>query len=419
MSDSDNQTLAVRERELNASSLIAKGVRHQFERVLNAFREGQLTLTWPDGSTEVYGQRLEQTSLSANVRLHSFQPIRRLITDGRTGFAESYIRGEWSTDNLSALFALIMVNEKSIKPATKGARLSRVLNSLQHWRKRNSPKGSQRNIAYHYDLGNAFYRQWLDNSMSYSSALYHSAEESLEQAQQNKLERIALMLSPDQNASVLEVGCGWGSLARHLAENTGAQVHGISLSSEQLQYANENNLVSNTKETHAAGRTSFEYIDYRDVTGKFDHIVSIEMFEAVGQQYWETYFNKLASMLESGGTAVIQTITLLEERFDAYRAGPDFIQRYIFPGGMLPTKTLLAQHLLKAGFALEQQYWFGDSYARTLAAWRSRFEQASRDIKSLDFDDRFMRMWRYYLVYCETGFNIGSTDVGLLKIRKM
>jgi len=329
------------------------------------------------------------------------------------------MRGEWDTEHLPNLFSLIMRNDQRIRPATQGGRFSRWVNLWQHWTNRNSHSGSQRNIAFHYDLGNAFYRLWLDDSMSYSSALYLSDTDTLASAQKNKMNRISDLLAMSSGAKVLEIGCGWGGLARQLATDSGVDVTGVSLSSEQLEYAREHNRVDGVKGADRNSRTRFEYKDYRDIKGKFDHIVSIEMFEAVGEQYWDTYFNKLHELLESGGTAVIQSITINENRFDDYRSRPDFIQRYIFPGGMLPTKALLAEHVQRAGFKLEQSQWFGDSYARTLSAWCERFEKVSNDVLTMNFDERFVRMWRYYLVYCQTGFNIGRTDVGLLKLRKL
>lgn len=419
MADVENRTMVAEGHSNALGAVVTKKIKQRFERVLAGFQDGQLTLTWPDGTSGVYGQRSDQAEHNASVVLHSYAPLRRLITDGQLGFAESYMQGEWSTDHLPNLFSLIMRNDQHIAPATEGGRLARVVNLWQHWTKRNSAGGSKRNIAFHYDLGNDFYKLWLDQSMSYSSALYLSGDETLEQAQQNKINRITELLAPEPNSTVLEIGCGWGALANELSHKSKANVTGISLSEQQLEYANANNETADINVSAVTGSRSFEYCDYRDVKGKFDHIVSIEMFEAVGQQYWDAYFNKLAELLDSGGTAVIQTITILEDRFEAYRSSPDFIQRYIFPGGMLPTKALLAEHCEKAGFVLEQQHWFGESYAKTLAVWRTRFEQVSKDVLTLNFDDRFIRMWRYYLVYCETGFDIGRTDVGLIKIRKM
>ncbi len=419
MADVDNQSLTRAGRENSVSAVVTKSIKHRFEQVLHGFQDGQLSLTWPDGLTNVYGQRSERTEQNANVVLHSYQPLRRLITEGQIGFAESYMRGEWDTDDLPHLFSLIMRNEHRIGPATRGGLLARLLNHWQHWTNRNSHKGSQRNIAFHYDLGNDFYKLWLDESMSYSSGIYENDNNSLQQAQQNKINRVGELLALEKGATVLEIGCGWGTLAQQLASRFDTDVTGVSLSAEQLDYARKNNFIAQSNDQDKSAQTRFEHTDYRDVTGKFDHVVSIEMFEAVGEKYWDTYFNKLADVLHTGGTAVIQTITMREDRFDAYRTRPDFIQKYIFPGGMLPTKTRLLEQFKKAGFELEEQHWFGKSYEKTLRDWRLRFEQVSNDVRSLDFDQRFLRMWRYYLVYCETGFSIGHTNVGLLKIRKV
>ncbi len=419
MAEVENQSLVRNSAGSSVRFAVTKRIKYRFEQVLHGFQDGQLSLTWPDGITNVYGKRSEYAEQNANVVLHSYQPLRRLITDGQIGFAESYMRGEWDTEHLANLFSLIMRNDQRIRPATRGGRLFLLANLWQHWTNRNSHSGSKRNIAFHYDLGNAFYRLWLDRSMSYSSALYHSDTESLDSAQQNKLNRVSELLGMSSGSRVLEIGCGWGGLARQLATNSGVDVIGVSLSTEQLEYAREHNSVGSSNSTLESSRTRFEYKDYRDIKGKFDHIVSIEMFEAVGEQYWDTYFNKLNELLETGGTAVIQSITIAEDRFDDYRSRPDFIQRYIFPGGMLPTKSRLLEHVERAGLKLEQSQWFGESYARTLSSWCERFEKVSKEVLSMNFDERFVRMWRYYLVYCETGFNIGRTDVGLLKLRKL
>ena len=419
MAEVENQSPVRKCAGSTVSAAVTKSIRYRFEQVLHGFQDGQLLLTWPDGMTHVYGQRSDCAEHNADVVLRSYQPLRRLITDGQIGFAESYMRGEWDTENLANLFSLIMRNDQRIRPATQGARLFRLVNLWQHWTNRNSHSGSQRNIAFHYDLGNAFYRLWLDSTMSYSSALFKSDNESLSSAQQNKFDKISELLAMSSGSKVLDIGCGWGSLAHQLATDAGVDVTGVSLSSEQLEYAREHNFVDGSTGHSENCRTRFEYKDYRDVKGKFDHIVSIEMFEAVGERYWETYFDKLNELLESGGTAVVQSITIAEDRFNEYRSRPDFIQRYIFPGGMLPTKSLLLEHVERVGLKLEHSQWFGDSYARTLSLWRKQFEKMSKEVLSMNFDERFVRMWRYYLVYCETGFNIGRTNVGLLKLRKL
>ena len=390
--------------------LLGAVIGRRFDHALDGIRDGQLMLTWPDGHVTVHGERHRDSDPSVNVTLHNLNPLRRLMLGGEIGFAESFLQGEWTTDSLTDLFDLIVRNEHHMAHAVTGTWLARGLNLLSHRKNRNSKSGSQRNIAYHYDLGNTFYRLWLDKSMSYSSALYAYSEQSLADAQDNKMQRVVELLQPPADTRVLEIGCGWGAMARRLATERDCNVTGISLSSEQLQYAREHHAVPT--------RTEFRHQDYRDVGGRYDHVVSIEMFEAVGIQYWPRYFARLADLLESGGTAVLQVITILESRFDAYSRTPDYIQRYIFPGGMLPTKTRLAELVNDSGLTLESTEWFGSSYARTLAAWYERFDLAAREVRAEGFDERFLRMWRYYLAYCESGFRSGTTDVGLLLIRK-
>jgi cyclopropane-fatty-acyl-phospholipid synthase len=411
MSNADNQTANSPHPGSGAGGLFKSYVFGRFARVLNGFRDGQLTIVWPNGQSNDYGTPSEKANSNATIELHNYKPIRSVISEGQLGFAESYLNGDWSTDSLENLFSLFMRNEIHVQPKMPGGRLSQYVNALRHRLRKNSEAGSKKNIAYHYDLGNDFYKRWLDETMSYSSGLYLNDSDTLHQAQLNKQQRVIDLLDAQQNSRMLEIGCGWGSLAAKVASETSSHVTAISLSNEQLSFAKD-------KYKNNANSIDFKFIDYRNVTGKFDHIFSIEMFEAVGQQYWSTYFNKLAELLDAGGTAVLQVITLLEDRFDAYRARPDYIQKYIFPGGMLPTKTHLREYAEKAGFDLEHDQWFGSSYAKTLSEWHARFEAAADDIRSLNFDERFMRMWRYYLVYCETGFGIGHTDVGLVKLKK-
>ncbi len=390
-------------------------IAKRFDSFLAGVSDGQLALTWPGGTTTYHGTKSEVASQNASVTLHSLQPIRQLATSGTVGFAESFMDGEWSTDSLHNLFHLIMRNEASVHPAIAGSFRSRVSRFFKHWQNRNSKAGSQRNIAYHYDLGNNFYKLWLDESMNYSSGLYHCDSDTLATAQKNKMAKVLEMMQPEQGSSVLEVGCGWGALANYIATHARVNVEGISLSSEQLAFAVKHNRLSGDA---GYGMTTFRHQDYREVDSSYDHIMSIEMFEAVGEQYWETYFQQLQRLLKKEGSAVLQVITIDESRFEKYRKQPDFIQRYIFPGGMLPTRTHLAKLANKAGFEIEQSHWFGESYARTLFDWRQRFEAVQRSIESEGFDERFLRMWRYYLMYCETGFTFGTTDVGLLKLVK-
>lgn len=413
MSDMENQSVTpTLPLSFRLSHLLGTAIGKRFDHVLDNIREGQLRLTWPDGTTTQHGQRSDNPDDNAYLELHNFRALRQFMLSGEVGFAESYLRGDWTTDSLRNLFFLVMRNEESVAHALTGSRIARLVSAGRHWLNRNSIKGSQRNIAFHYDLGNDFYQLWLDESMSYSSGIFGHDSTNLAQAQQAKLDRAVEMMSPSPGARILEIGCGWGAMANRLADQSACQVKGISLSAEQLDYAREHNHVEHD------GSTEFVHEDYRVTTGKYDHIVSIEMFEAVGEQYWETYFSTLSDLLEEGGTAVLQVITILEDRFDTYRASPDFIQRYIFPGGMLPSKTHLRELVDAAGFDVVESDWFGLSYAETLERWRERFEHVSREVIGLGFDERFLRMWRYYLTYCESGFRFGSTDVGMLLLRK-
>lgn len=416
MSEIQNNNIAeLADTSSGMKNALGNFIAKQFESFLAGVSDGQLALTWPSGTTSYYGTRSDVASNNASVTLHSFQPIRQLAVSGNIGFAESYMEGEWSTDNLLNLFHLVMRNDPAVKTTFAGSFRNRLNGFMRHWQNRNSKKGSQRNIAYHYDLGNDFYKLWLDASMNYSSGLYESESDDLAAAQQNKMAKVCAMMQPEAGSRVLEIGCGWGALANYMATNASVDVEGISLSSEQLAYADQYNTVSKKP---LGGSTAFRHQDYREVDDTFDHIMSVEMFEAVGEQYWESYFNQLKHLLKEDGTAILQVITIDESRFEKYRKQPDFIQRYIFPGGMLPTRTHLAKLAESAGFEIDQSLWFGKSYARTLAHWRHKFEAAQHGVAGLGFDERFTRMWRYYLVYCETGFNLDLTDVGLIKLVK-
>ncbi|WP_245442125.1 SAM-dependent methyltransferase [Mesorhizobium hawassense] len=375
------------------------------KRLLGCLKAGGITVRTPSGA--IVEHQTGMPGPEATVALYRWRAVRRLLAGGDIAFAEAYMDGDWSSPDLPALLELAAVNIAEIEQAISGLLPIRLFNRLRHLLRANSRQGSRRNIAFHYDLGNDFYRQWLDPSMTYSSALYRGDCETLEQAQENKLELIAELLSPPPNADIVEIGCGWGALAMRLAR-TGAKVKGITLSTEQLDHARQVAERSDVRD-----RLRLELEDYRDCQGSFDRIVSIEMLEAVGELYWPTYFNKLRQLLKADGKAVLQVITIDESRFERYRGNPDFIQRHIFPGGMLPTKALIASHAQNAGLKLVSSDFFGQSYARTLAEWRKRFRQSSAAVQAMGFDQRFRRLWDYYLAYCEAGFRGGSIDVGL------
>ena len=376
------------------------------ERLLEGLRYGSLSVTLPSGQKFVRAGG--EPGPEASVVLHRWRALRRLFTGGDIGFAQAWIDGDCSSVDLTALIRLAARNLHGLNGAAKGSSLSRLVFRLQHLLNDNTKRGSARNIIAHYDLGNDFFRIWLDKAMVYSSALWEGSTPTLEAAQSRKIERIVDLLDVRGGEQILEIGAGWGTLAARLAEAGAAHVTGLTLSPAQLDFARDLSAARGS-----ASQIDFRLQDYRDVDGRYDRIVSIEMAEAVGEAWWPTYFGKIARCLEPGGRAVLQVITITEEHFDDYRRTVDFIQRYIFPGGCLPSKTALRQQFERAGLRLVNQESFGLSYARTLAEWRRRFHARWPEIATLGFDDRFRRLWDYYLCYCAAGFLEGVTDVGL------
>lgn len=340
-----------------------------------------------------------------------WRTLWRLLRGGEIGFAEAFIDGDWATPDLTRLLEWALRNEKA-SGAYRGHAGARLMRRLAHGLRANTRRGSRRNIAAHYDLGNDFYRLWLDPSMSYSSAVYASPDETLEQAQQRKLDRIVALLDNPGGKDVLEIGFGWGGVLERLIAAHRCRMTGLTLSTEQLAFSK-----ARLERLRLSEAADLRLQDYRDVEGQFDRIVSIEMLEAVGERYWPAYFTKLRACLKPGGTCVLQVITIDEARFADYRANPDFIQAYVFPGGMLPTRTAVREAAAAAGLTLGAEETFGRSYARTLREWRTRFLAKARDVSALGLDDRFQRMWEYYLAYCEAGFLCGSVDVSLIQLK--
>jgi cyclopropane-fatty-acyl-phospholipid synthase len=370
----------------------------------------RLHVSLPSGIAAVVGP--PGAPCAASLSLASYGAIWRLIRGGSLGFAESYMDGDAETDDLRALLEFYIANERCLTTRLPTLAVSRVRDRVSHRLRRNTLSGSRRNIAAHYDLGNEFYRLWLDAGMSYSSAIYRHESMTLEAAQQAKIARILSALELREGHRLLEIGCGWGALAEATAR-AGAQVDAITISRHQLRAA-----TARIAETGLASRVDIRFEDYRETTQSYDRLVSIEMIEAVGEDNWPRYFATIAERLSPGGVAVVQAITIRESAFEDYRRNPDFIQRYIFPGGMLPTVELMRLRAEEAGLAFEICERFGASYARTLREWRRRFEAAWPRIATLGFDERFRRMWIYYLVYCEVGFDHGMIDVGLYRLRK-
>jgi cyclopropane-fatty-acyl-phospholipid synthase len=379
------------------------------DRMLPKLKTGHLHLTLPNGA--IVERRGDPAGPEAVMIVHRWRTLWRIRRDGDHGFADSYLDGDWSTPDLGAVLELCMRNEDVLSAHIQATtRFGLFRNRVQHWLRTNTRRGSRRNIAAHYDLGNEFYRPWLDEGMNYSSALYDNCD-TLERAQSAKLDRAAALLDLSGGERVLEIGCGWGALAERLIRHYGANVFGITLSIEQLAYAKAR-LAGEVER----GRADLRLQDYRDVAGRFDRIASIEMIEAVGERYWPSYFGKIRDCLAHGGVALLQAITIDESRFATYRKRPDFIQRYIFPGGVLPTRSIIAREAERAGLKLVHHEEFSDSYVRTLREWRGRFLRAWPHIEPLGFNERFRRMWEYYLAYCEVGFRNGSINVGFFKL---
>lgn len=382
-------------------------VEQKLVSVLNANLKnaiGSLTLTLPSGHQVSFGDKQPV----ADVKLESYRPLLRLFFGGINGWSESYLAGEWVSSDLTSLVRWALRNEPQLNQLSKAGFVTQSLHNVYHWYRDNSRKGSRRNIAAHYDLGNEFYSRWLDPSMTYSAALYQTPEQSLEAAQYSKNARILELLNADAGDQIVEIGCGWGGFSAQAAQTKNLNVHGITLSKEQLTWAKHA-----ISAAHLEQQVHLSLTDYRDLVHQYDGVVSIEMFEAVGEAHWDTYFNTLKRVLKPGGNAVLQVITIDDERFHSYRKQADFIQRYVFPGGMLPSVEALKAKIEQHGFTLTQQQMFGKDYAQTLREWRYAFENNWPQIIQLGFDEQFYRLWRYYLAYCEGGFEEGTVDVGL------
>ncbi|MEY2874000.1 MAG: hypothetical protein RLZZ373_1371 [Pseudomonadota bacterium] len=381
-------------------------------RVLQKLPCGTLDLQWPDGSHCRIGQGAEPR---AAITVLDWSLFSAVLKSGDIGFAEAFIAGHWHTPDLPGLLRFMLANREAVEQLIFGRWWGSLLHRLRHLRNRNSREGSKRNIHAHYDLGNAFYRLWLDETMNYSSAWFDGDHtQPLADAQHAKVRRALQQARVQPGNRVLEIGCGWGALAEMGTRDFGAHVTGVTLSTEQLAWANGRMAGNGT-----AHMADLRLQDYRDIAnGPFDAVLSIEMFEAVGRSYWPSYFETVARCLKPGGRACIQSITIRDDLFDRYVRSTDFIQQYIFPGGLLPSDAEFRKAAERAGLVVEEAMAFGPDYAETLRRWRVDFQGQAERVQRLGFDEPFMRTWDFYLAYCEAAFDTGNTNVVQYTLRR-
>ena len=391
-------TLAGIARGLPARARLALSMALKLER-------GSLKVTLPDGRRISVAGAAEGPN--AELILHNWKLFGRAFTGGTIGVAESYMDGDWESPDVTSFLELFVVNvETGENIAGATGFLVGAVHRIRHWLNSNTKRGSKRNISAHYDLGNEFYKQWLDPTMTYSSALYSAGANDLESAQTAKYRALARDLDITAKDHVLEIGCGWGGFAEFVAREIGARVTGLTISREQHDFAQ-----ARMQKAGLSDKVEIKLQDYRDETGTYDRIASIEMFEAVGEKYWPVFFSKLKSCLKAGGTAGLQIMTINEAAYPIYRKRPDFIQHYVFPGGMLPTPAILKSLGADQGLSYLRERVFAQDYARTLAEWRERFWASWDKIIPLGFDERFKKLWEFYLHYCEAGFRAEYIDV--------
>lgn len=380
-------------------------------QLAKGLNRGQLDFVLPDG--RIFRAKAPRPGPVAQLLIHNPDTFTRLIREGDLGFCDAYLDGWWSSPDLQAFLDLLHAENDELYEGFPGMFLVRAYERLRHWMNANTKKQAKKNISYHYDLGNDFYGLWLDETMTYSSALFKTGQESLAQAQTQKYESMVDQMGVQPGDRVLEIGCGWGGFAEYAAKERGLHVTGLTISQEQLSYARER-----IEKAGLSEKVDLRLQDYRDETGQYDGIASIEMFEAVGEQYWPVYFNKVRDCLKPGKNATLQIITLQEKRFESYRKGVDFIQKYIFPGGMLPSRTALLSEVEHAGLVVRQSIEFGQSYSQTLRRWYNAFNDRWDEIAPLGFDDRFRRMWNFYLTSCAGSFEWGNCDVTQITIQR-
>ncbi len=381
-------------------------------KLLENLRVGKLNLVDPNGNQFCFEGA--QSGITAHIHIHNWSVSKACLKSGDIGFAESYINGDWDSSDIESLLRLLLVNRQVIEKLIYGSWWGSLFHRLKHWLNKNSKKGSKKNIHAHYDIGNSFYSLWLDQTMTYSSACFDEKNTSLSDAQKNKYEKIIASIGIQENERLLEVGCGWGGLME-TAKRKNISIDCLTISQEQAAYAQAR--ADQLSLTHSSP-ANIILQDYRDHDTQYDGIASIEMFEAVGEEYWPSYFEMINRCLKPGKKACIQTIVIAEELFEKYRHNSDFIQQYIFPGGMLPSTAIFKKCAEDAGLIVEDTFSFGKDYQKTLEIWHSQFNSSLSEIKAQGFDEKFIRLWNLYLMYCAAGFAEESTDVIQFTLRK-
>jgi cyclopropane-fatty-acyl-phospholipid synthase len=378
---------------------------------ISKLQYGRLDFRLPDG--RVFRAEGSKPGPAAEINIINPDCFGRLIRDGDLGFAEAYLDGWWTTPDLQGFLDMIQVGNEAVYDGFPGMALVRAYERLRFWWQSNSKKQARKNIAYHYDLGNDFYKLWLDDSMTYSSALFSTGQESLEKAQEQKYASMVDQMGAKPGDHVLEIGCGWGGFAEYAAGKRGLRVTGLTISQAQHDYA-----VERIAKAGLSDKVEIKLQDYRDETGVYDGIASIEMFEAVGEKYWPIYFDNVLNRLRPGAKATLQIITIADARFEVYRKSVDFIQKYIFPGGMLPSPSVLRAEVERAGLNVMGSIEFGKSYSQTLRRWHEIFNERWNEVARLGFDERFRRMWNFYLTSCAGAFEGGNCDVTQITISR-
>ncbi len=378
---------------------------------ISQMQRGRLDFRLPDG--RIFRAEGKKPGPAVMIEVHNTDLFARLIRDGDLGFCDAYLDGWWSTPDLMGFMDLIQMDNEAVYDGFPGMTLVRAYERFRFWLQSNTKKQALKNISYHYDLGNDFYGLWLDDSMTYSSALFENGQESLEKAQEQKYASMVDKMGVQPGDHVLEIGCGWGGFAEYAASQRGLRVTCLTISAEQHKYA-----VDRMARLGLSDKVDIKLQDYRDETGVYDGIASIEMFEAVGEKFWPVYFDTVLNRLRPGKKATLQIITIADHRWETYRKSVDFIQKYIFPGGMLPSPSALRREVERAGMKVLGSVEFGKSYSQTLRRWHDTFNARWADVSKMGFDDRFRRMWNFYLTSCAGAFEGANCDVTQITIAR-